>query len=55
MAKFLNKFYPSAGGLEIKKFSLFMKRKTITKIIWIFLSIMIIFTMVLWTVGLAFM
>lgn len=32
-----------------------MKRKQVVKIIWIFLSIMIIFTMVLWTIGLAFM
>jgi len=32
-----------------------MKRKTITKIVWIIVSAMIIFTMVLWTVGVAFM
>jgi|OM-RGC.v1.037539905 hypothetical protein len=31
-----------------------MKKKTVTKVIWIFLSTMIIFTMVLWTVGVAF-
>jgi hypothetical protein len=32
-----------------------MKKKKIVRIIWTFLSIMIIFSMVLWTVGLAFM
>jgi hypothetical protein len=32
-----------------------MKRRNFIKIIWIALSAMIIFTMVLWTVGVAFM
>lgn len=32
-----------------------MKRKKIVKIFWVILSIMIIFTMVLWSVGMAFM
>ena len=31
-----------------------MKKKTITKIVWTILSVMIIFTMVLWTIGIAF-
>jgi hypothetical protein len=28
-----------------------MKKKTITKVVWVILSAMIIFTMLLWTVG----
>ena len=32
-----------------------MKKKAIIKIGWIIVSVMIIFTMVLWTVGAAFM
>jgi len=32
-----------------------MKRKKIIKIIWTLISLMIIFTMLIWTVGLAFM
>jgi hypothetical protein len=32
-----------------------MKKKTITRIVWTFLASMIIFTMVLWTIGAAFM
>ena len=31
-----------------------MKKKTRTQIIWTILSVIIIFTMLLWTVGLAF-
>jgi hypothetical protein len=32
-----------------------MKKKVVTKIVWTILSVMIILSMVLWTVGLAFM
>lgn len=32
-----------------------MKKKTRNKIIWIVLAAMVIFTMVLWTIGVAFM
>jgi predicted nucleic acid-binding Zn ribbon protein len=32
-----------------------MKRKNVTKMVWIFVTVMIIFTMVLWTIGAAFM
>jgi len=32
-----------------------MKKKTVQKIIWWFISIIVIFTMVIWTIGLAFM
>lgn len=32
-----------------------MKRKKIIKIAWTIISLMIIFTMLIWTVGLAFM
>jgi len=32
-----------------------MKKKTIQRIVWVFISAMVIFTMVLWSVGVAFM
>ncbi|OQA39108.1 MAG: hypothetical protein BWY51_00476 [Parcubacteria group bacterium ADurb.Bin316] len=30
-----------------------MKRKTVQKIVWIIISVMVIFSMVIWTIGIA--